>query len=133
MKTWKLGLALLLFTVTLCGLSLIATAGDAPKVKLYFIINSGACPCQREDCQMAKPIAGFVQTHLAAGVEYQELDYGTRPDSIDPLMRQYKIFAFPAFLAVDANKTELLKLQGTMKREDVLKKLFEKGLITGVN
>ena len=133
MKSWAIGLAVLLISCLFVLAPFNSDAGEKPKVTLYFLIHSGACPCQQEACNFAKPIAAFVQAHLAAGVEYKELDYGTRPETVEPLQRQYKIFTFPAFLAIDANKTELLKIQGRMRRDDVLKKLFDQGLIAGVN
>ncbi|NLH48978.1 MAG: hypothetical protein GX444_10290 [Myxococcales bacterium] len=133
MKKQALVIAVVLLSCSFFLSPLLSDAGEKPKVSLYFLIHSGACPCQQEACSFAKPIAGFVQNHLAAGVEYQELDYGIRPETVDPLIRQYQIFTFPAFLAVGANKVELLKIQGRMRRDDVLKKLFDAGLITGVN
>ena len=133
MKTRVIGLAVLLLSYLFIFSPLASDAGEKPKVTLYFLIHSGACPCQQRECTSAKPIASFVQTHAAAGVEYKELDFGTRPETVEPLLRQYKIFTFPAFLAVDANKTELLKIQGRIRRDDVLKKLLDAGLITGVN
>ena len=132
MKMKALVLAVVLLSCSFVFSSPLSGAEENPKVTLYFLIHSGACPCQQEDCALAKPIAAFVQGHLAAGVTYKELDYGTRPETVEPLQRQYKIFVFPAFLAVDADKKEILKSQGQMRRDDILKKLFDQGLITGV-
>jgi hypothetical protein len=131
-KNFSRGVVVLAAAILLAAIAAQAES-PAPTRTLYFLIHSGACPCQQEDCALAKPIAAFVQGHLAAGVEYKELDYGTRPETVEPLQRQYKIFVFPSFLALDANKKEVLKTQGKMKREEILKKLFEQGLITGVN
>lgn len=133
MKTRVLVLAVIMLSCEFVISPLLSAAEENPKVTLYFLIHSGACPCQQDYCNWAKPIAAFVQAHLAAGVEYKELDYGTRPETVEPLVRQYKIFTFPAFLALDKDKKELFKYQGKMRRDDILKKLLDAGLITGVN
>ena len=133
MKTRAINLAVLFISCLFVLAPLNSNADEKPKVTLYFLIHSGACPCQQEACILAKPIAAFVQGHLAAGIEYKELDYGTRPETVEPLQRQYKIFTFPAFLALDKDKKELFKYQGKMRRDEILKKLLDAGLITGVN
>jgi len=123
---------LLVSVVCMPSVSVIRAENPPPKITLYFLIHSGACPCQQEYCRQAKPLGAFVQTHLAPGVEFKQLDYGEMPETVDPLIRQYKIFTFPAFLALDKDKQELLKIQGKMTRDSTLKKLFDQGLITGV-
>ncbi len=133
MKTRVLVLAVIMISCAFVFSPLLSGAEEKPKVTLYFLIHSGACPCQAEACNFAKPIAAFAHGHLAPGIEYKELDFGTRPETVEPLLRQYKIFTFPAFLALDKDKKELFKFQGKMRRDDTLKKLFDAGLITGVN
>lgn len=133
MKMGKKPALALLIAAVVCGLGALAVPAENQPVKgtVYFLVHSGACPCQQEMCLMAKPIAAQIQARLAAGYEYKSLDYGVRPDAVDPLMRRYKIFSFPVILVLDADSQEVFKVQMKIDRNEVLKKLQDLGVITG--
>lgn len=117
------------------ALAVFAAKAETPPAKgtVYFLVHSGACPCQRDACTAASPIAAQIQARLAPGYQYVTLDYGTRPEAVDPIMRAHKVFTFPALLVLDKNQNEVFKLQGKFNRLELLKKLGELGVITGDN
>ncbi len=125
-------LVLLAAALVLVALAFAAESSPA-KGTLYFLVHSGACPCQRDACTMAAPIAAQIKARLAPGYEYVTLDYGVRPEAVDPLLRKHKLFSFPVILVLDANENEVFKLQGKINRTEVLKRLGELGVITGDN
>jgi hypothetical protein len=103
----------------------------APRATIHFLIDSSACPCVLEACARAAPLGDFVEVHLPADVEFKKYDYAFDSAQIEPLLRQYKIFTFPALIVLDREKKELAKFQGPLDGEEVLKKLRELKLITG--
>ncbi len=123
--------------VLAAALELVALAFSAEsssaKGTLYFLVHYGACPCQRDACTAATPIATQIKARLSPGYEYVTYDYGTRPETVGPIMRAHKLFSFPVILVLDANGNEVFKLQGKINRTEVLKRLGELGVIIGDN
>ena len=123
----RLPLALLL-VLFLCVAS--ARAGEEkPGKTIYFLVHSGACPCQKEQCQLAAPIAGRIQANRVKGVDYRKLDYGQDPNLVQPLVRQYKLVMFPVLLVVDAIGVELFKAVGRIDPDATWTKLVELGVV----
>lgn len=127
----KNSLLLPVLVAVILSVAFAASAENPPaKGTVYFLVHSGACPCQREACAMAGPLAAQVQTRLSKGYEYVSYDYGTRPEAVDPLLRAHKLFVFPVILVLDEKKSEVFQAQGKLDRPTVLKKLRELGVIT---
>ncbi|MCC6160511.1 MAG: hypothetical protein IT350_20850 [Deltaproteobacteria bacterium] len=112
----------------LFALAAVARAGDA-KTMVYFFTHSSGCDCTKRECKLAEPIAAEIQTGLAAGFEYRHLDYGEQPETVKPLMEKYKLFSFPALLVVTPQGSSLYQAQGKLRRQDVLAKLREIGVV----
>jgi len=106
-------------------------AGKAEKsptgVKFYFIIDSGACPCQKRACDQAKPIVAQIRNRLRETIEYIEMDYGIEPETTQQFMRKHKLFTFPVILAMDENDIELYKAQGELDRQKIHAELEKLG------
>lgn len=112
----------------LFALAAVAHADDA-KTMVYFFTYSSGCDCTKRECKLAEPIAAEVQTGLTEGFEYRHLDYGEQPETVKPLMEKHKLFAFPALLVVTSKGSSLYQAQGKLRRQDVLAKLREIGVV----
>ena len=130
MQRHRIGICL----IFLLALSLLlgARPGEAEKspagVTFYFLIDSGACPCQKRACDQAKPIVAQIRNRLRETIEYIEMDYGIEPETTQQFMHKHKLFTFPVILALDENDTELFKAQGELDRQKIHAELEKLGL-----
>ena len=92
---------------------------------LYFLKHTMACPCTKQACQTAQPLADKLPQQLADGVTLVTVDFAVAKDKAEVLMKKYKVFSFPAFVLVDNGDKVLYQVQGRFENDDVLAKLSE--------
>ncbi|MDP8256736.1 MAG: hypothetical protein P9M14_13380 [Candidatus Alcyoniella australis] len=129
MKTVRILMVSTILVMLLCVGSSASDAQPAEQSTIYFLHQSNACHCIDVACQAAQPLADKIEGALAQGITLKRLDYAKQPEQVDALTSRYKLFTFPAVLAVGADGAELYKAQGRLDNELVFGELEQLGLV----
>lgn len=93
--------------------------------KIVLIITSQACHCTLERCAEGEKMVNEVVQQLPGKLTFERLDYAKEQDLVAQLAKEYQLRFLPALLFFDERGTFNGKLDGSLDKGEVEKKLKE--------
>jgi len=96
--------------------------------KIVLIITSQACECTLERCAKAEKTVNEVVQQFPQKLTSEKLDYAKEQDLVAQLDKEYQLRFLPALLFFDEQGTFKGKLDGSLGKGEIEKKLKELGV-----
>ena len=102
--------------------------------KIILIITSKACDCTLERCAEAEKIVNEVVQQLNVGpngrspLHFEKFDYAKEQDLVAQLAKEYQLRFLPTLLFFDKKGAFKAKLDGSLGKGEIEKKLKELGV-----